>query len=368
MADPRITNLANILVNYSIKVQPGETVAIRGNAAGMPLLVEVHRAVIKAGGLPIPIWREGIFEELLLKEGNSEQLKYFSDPYRIPYETADTFISVSADTNTRHLNGVGLSQQKIRNEARRPIVDNYMQRSSRGQLRWVGTLFPTSAYAQDADMSLDEFEDFVYGACFADQPDPISHWLELSVMQQKLVDFLAGKKEIVVKGPNVDLSLSIDGRKFINSDGQRNMPSGEIYTGPVESSVNGWIRYTYPAIHSGREVEGVELTFEDGKVIKATAAKNEAYLLSVLDTDPGARYLGEFAIGTNSGIQRFTKSILFDEKIGGTIHMAVGSSYPDTGGLNKSAVHWDMICEMRDGGQIFIDGELFYDSGKFLIL
>ena len=187
-------------------------------------------------------------------------------------------------------------------------------------------------------------------------------------MQQKLVDWLVGKEEIVVKGPNIDMQLSIAGRTFINSDGKRNMPSGEIFTGPVENSVNGWVRFSYPAIVAGREVSGVELRFEDGKVVEATAEKNEDFLLKTLDTDEGARYLGEFAIGTNNSIDRFTKSILYDEKIGGTIHMAVGRGYPETGSKNVSAIHWDMICDMRDGGKIWVDGELFYDSGKFVIL
>ena len=185
--------------------------------------------------------------------------------------------------------------------------------------------------------------------------------------QQVLCDYLAKVDKLRVTGPNVDLTLSTKGRTWINSDGKRNMPSGEIFTGPVEQSVNGWIRYTYPAIYQGREVEGVELRFEDGKVVGATAKKNEAFLHQVLDTDAGARYLGEFAIGTNRNIQQFTRSILFDEKINGTIHMAVGQSYPESGGLNQSGVHWDMICDMQNGGQIWADDELFYDSGRFLV-
>lgn len=216
-------------------------------------------------------------------------------------------------------------------------------------------------------MSLSEFEDFVFAACHVDKEDPVAEWRKVSAEQQKLVDWLVGKDKVAVKGPNVDLTLSIKGRTFINADGTANMPDGEIFTGPVENSVNGWIRYTYPAIFSGREVEGIELRFAEGQVVAASAQKNEAFLLSVLDTDPGARYLGEFAIGTNHGIDRFTKSILYDEKIGGTLHTAVGSGYPETGSQNRSAVHWDMICDMRNGGQIWVDDELFYENGRFLI-
>jgi aminopeptidase len=195
----------------------------------------------------------------------------------------------------------------------------------------------------------------------------VARWQAIHKMQQKLVDWLKGKKTLEVNGPNVELKLSIEGRTFINSDGTHNMPSGEIFTGPVEDSVEGWVHFTYPAVTQGREVEGIELTFEKGRVVKATAEKNEEFLLSQLDADEGARTLGEFAIGTNHGIDRFVKNILFDEKIGGTIHMAVGAGYPETGSQNESAIHWDMICDMRDGGEITADGELFYHAGEFTI-
>jgi len=216
-------------------------------------------------------------------------------------------------------------------------------------------------------MSLNAYTDFVYQATFADQPDPVARWQEVHQTQQRLVDWLSGKQQVTVKGPHVDLSLSIAGRTFINSDGKKNMPSGEIFTGPVEDSANGWVHFTYPAIRGGREVEGVRLEFTDGKVVGATAEKNEDYLISQLDIDEGARYLGEFAIGTNYGIDRFTKSILFDEKIGGTFHIAVGAGYPETGSLNKSSLHWDFICDMRTESEIRVDGELFYQNGRFLL-
>lgn len=216
-------------------------------------------------------------------------------------------------------------------------------------------------------MSLREYEDFVYSATYADQADPIKRWQDIYENQQRLVDWLKGKKDVVVRGPNADLKLSIEGRTFINCYGDKNMPDGEIFTGPVEDSVNGWIKFTYPAIEGGREVEGVELEFKDGKVVAARAQKNEDFLLSMLDSDAGARYLGEFAIGTNYGIQRFTKSILYDEKIGGSIHMAVGAGYPESGSRNESSIHWDFICDMRDNSEILVDGELFYKNGEFKV-
>ncbi len=242
-----------------------------------------------------------------------------------------------------------------------------MRRTAEGEMRWTLTQFPTHAAAQDADMSLSQYTDFVFKALHLDQEDSVSVWKEKSTRQQRLVDWLKGKDKLTIKGENIDLSLSIAGRTFINDDGHYNMPGGEIFTGPVEDSVNGWVRFTYPAIYGGREVSDVELFFEEGRITKATAKKNEEYLLSVLDTDAGARYLGEWAIGTNYGIDRFTRNILFDEKIGGTLHMAVGAGYPETGSVNKSGVHWDMICDLRDGAQIHVDGEKFYEAGNFLV-
>jgi aminopeptidase len=368
MMDPRITKLANLLVNYSVAVKTGDKVLVRGSASALPLITETYRAVLQAGGHPLVMWEDEIFSEILLKEGSDAQLSYIQEPMKMVVESFDCLISLRGSSNTRMLSHVDPERQQIARIAGAELMQTFMKRSADGQLRWVSTLYPTNAHAQEADMSLTEFEDFVFAACHADKDNPVAEWQTLSKMQQKLVDWLVGKGVVVVKGPNVDLKLSIAERTFINSDGKANMPSGEIFTGPVEESVNGWIRYTYPAIYSGREVEGIELRFEDGKVIDATAKKNEEFLISVLDTDPGARYLGEFAIGTNNSIDRFTKSILYDEKIGGTIHTAVGNGYPQTGSKNQSSVHWDMICDMRDGGQIWVDDELFYDSGKFMIL
>ncbi|MCA9971855.1 MAG: aminopeptidase [Anaerolineales bacterium] len=367
MSDPRVTQLADLLVNYSVAVQPGETVFISGTPHAMPLVVETYRHVLRAGGLPTVYLEDDVFTEILLCEGNDAQLQHVAPPLRLAMESYDCRIGIRGAANTRTLSNVDLARQQRRQAATRELTQTFMRRSAAGELRWVGTLYPTQAYAQDADMSLDDFADFVYRACHVDQPDPVAWWLQFKERQQKLVDWLHGRSHVQVKGPNVDLTLSIADRTFVNSHGRRNMPCGEIFTGPVEDSVNGWIRFTYPAIYQGREVEGVELRFEDGRVVAASARKNEAFLHSVLDTDAGARYLGEFAVGTNHGIDRFTRSILFDEKIGGTIHLAVGAGYPETGSHNKSAVHWDMICDMRDGGQIWVDGELFYDSGRFLL-
>jgi aminopeptidase len=282
-------------------------------------------------------------------------------------ETYDVRISVRGAANTKSLSNVDPSKMVLRNRAHSEVMKTFMQRSASGALRWVSTLFPTNAYAQDAEMSLSEYEDFVYGACMPELDDPVGYWERFSEWQQRIVDWLKGKERVHVVGPGTDLELSIAGRRFINSDGKNNMPSGEVFTGPVEDSVSGHVTFSYPAIHQGREVTGVQLWFEEGRVVRASAEKNEPFLLQTLDTDEGSRYVGEFAIGTNEGITRFTSQILFDEKINGSFHMALGAGYPETGSKNESAIHWDMICDLRDGGEIWVDDELLYEDGQFAI-
>jgi aminopeptidase len=367
MKDPRTIRLAETLVNYCVEVQPGDKVFLRGSLASRPLVREIYRQIICAGGHPLVQYDDEALDEIFFKKATDDQLQYIAEPSKLIVETYDCIINARGAFNTRALSGVNPSKQSLARKAGSELGARIMQRAAEGSLRWVTTMYPTAAFAQEADMSLPDFEDFVYGACHVDKADPIAQWRAVSARQQVLVDWLAGKKDVVVRGPNVDLRLSIEGRSFVNSDGHKNMPSGEIYTGPVEDSVNGHVRFSYPAIVNGREVSGIELVFEDGKVIQASAEKNEPYLLQMLDSDPGARYVGEFAIGTNEGIQHFTKSILYDEKIAGTMHMALGRGYPETGSKNESAIHWDMICDMRDGGEILVDGVLFYDSGEFKI-
>jgi len=367
MTDPRIEKLAATLVNYCTSVQPGDWVLVRGHVLALPLVEETVRHVTAAGGNPTVLLMSDELDEAFLRGANEGQLNWVSPTDEMMADKIDVRIVISGASNTRSLTGIEPRKQQLYQNARRKLSQTYMQRSAAGRHRWVGTLFPCPAYAQEADMSLRDYEDFVYAATYADQPDPVQCWQQVHDMQQRLVDWLQGKEQVVVRGPHIDLTLSIAGRTFINSDGKRNMPSGEIFTGPVEDSVNGWVKFTYPAIRGGREVEGVELRFKDGKVVEASARKNEEFLISQLDSDAGARYLGEFAVGTNYQIQRFTKSILYDEKIGGTLHMAVGAGYPETGSRNQSSVHWDFICDMRQASAIWVDGELFYKDGQFQV-
>jgi aminopeptidase len=367
MSDLRRSKLADILVNYSVKVQPGEWVLIQGDLSTEPLVRDVVEKVLQAGGHPDVFLNSEDIAETRLRVSNEEQLKWVSPIMFKAIKEADVFISFWGGRNTRYQSGIDPARLQTRLRGQTEFREIYLNRIMSGDLRWVGTQYPCNAYAQEADMSLREYEDFVYSATFADQDDPVAHWQKIHDDQEKYITWLKGKKQVVVRSPYADLSLSIEGRDFINSAGKQNMPSGEIYTSPVEDSANGWIEFTYPAINDGREVEGIRLEFQDGKVVNASARKNEAYLLTMLDTDEGSRYLGEFAVGTNYGIQRFTKNILFDEKIGGSIHLAIGRGFPQIGSKNVSNVHWDMICDMRQDSQILVDGELFYKDGQFQI-
>ena len=367
MPDPRIEAIARILVDYSVDVQPGEFVPIEGTPEGAPLLLAVYERVLQRGGHP---WlRLGLDEaaEILYKVASDEQLDYVPNVARQLIEDADASIAVWTETNTKALTNVDPAKQARAQSARRPLTERFLERAAAKELKWTGTVYPTHAFAQDAEMSLREFEEFLFRAALIYEPDPIAAWQAMGQEQQKLIDWLSDKDQVRLLGPDTDLSLSTKGRSWVNCAGHENFPDGEIFTGPVEDSANGHVRFTYPACEGGREVEDVRLWFEQGKVVKATAAKNQGFLLAMLDTDEGARYLGEFAFGTNKGVQRFTKNILFDEKIGGTVHMAVGTGYPETGSKNRSAIHWDMICDLRQGGEVWVDGLLFAKDGQFQI-
>ena len=367
MSDLRRQKLAHLLVNYSTAVQPGDWVGILGDFNALPILRDIYAAALDAGGNPTLLIEDEWMQRYFLRNATDEQMTWIDPALKLYTDQADVYIRALAPENTRAMTGINAQRMQKWRAAQSVILQTRLERAARGAFRWVGALYPTQASAQEANMSFEEYEDFVYGACFCEAEDPAGEWRKLSAMQQNKVDYLAGKRHIALHGPHIDLELSIADRTFINSDGRRNMPSGEIFTGPVEESVNGWVRFSYPAIVGGRAVSGIELKFVDGRVTEASAEMNEDLLHAQLNTDDGARYLGEFAIGTNFGIDRFTGSILYDEKIGGTVHMAVGMGYPETGSLNKSAVHWDMICDMRADSEILVDGELFYRNGSFTV-
>jgi aminopeptidase len=365
--DPRIDAWAQTLVTYSTRVQPGDTVAIVGNVAGRPLLQAVHREVLHAGGLPtvIPILPE--LHGDLLATGSDEQLAWISPVDRWCREEADVLIRVMAEENTKALSAIDPQRQIARKRSQGPLLQRMIERAAAGEGRWVLTLYPTDAYAQDAEMATAEFSAFVFDACKLGADDPAAAWRRQAAMQQGLVDWLSDKHEVHITGPGTDLRLSIAGRTWINCDGTNNFPDGEVFTGPVEDATEGHIRFSYPVVNDGREIHDVRLTFSGGRVVDATASRGEAYLLETLDADAGARRLGELAFGTNFDITRFSKNILFDEKIGGTVHMAIGAGYPETGNRNESAIHWDLICDLRQGGAVHIDGEPFLRDGRYLV-
>ena len=367
MRDPRIEAVAKVLVEYSVDVRPGQLVRLRGNPEGSPLLLAVYRQTLERGGHPWLTLDLEETQELFLRHAAAAQLDYVAPFLHRAMEEIDASISVWAESNTKALSQADPGKQSRRAVALKPLFDRFLSRAASGDLRWVETIYPTQAFAQDAEMSLAEFEDFVYRACRADEADPIAAWREVSARQQGLVDFLQRRSAIRVVAEGTDLTLSVAGRRWENCDGRMNFPDGEVFTGPVESSANGEIRFSYPACLYGREVEDVRLSFRDGSVVKATAAKNEAFLHEMLALDEGAKRLGEFALGTNPGITRFTKNVLFDEKIGGTIHLALGKGYPETGSENQSAIHWDMVCDLRRGGRLYSDGELLLEDGRLLV-
>ena len=295
-----------------------------------------------------------------------EQLKY-SNPLAVhEMQTIDCWINVWAEENTRLLTNIDPKKVGLTQAARKPEYDIFFKRAAEGQLHWSATQFPTQACAQDAEMSLADYEDFVFGACLLNLPDPVAGWRKMSEGQQRLVDFLNGKSDYhVVAANGTDVRLSVAGHKWINCDGHENFPDGEVFTGPVLDSVNGNIHFSFPAVYEGREVQDVKLKFRDGKVVDATASKGQDFLYAMLDMDGGSRFLGECAIGTNYNVRQFTRNTLFDEKIGGTVHFALGAGYPETGNTNQSGLHWDMVVDLRPGGFVEIDGVKVNENGKF---
>ena len=367
MPDPRVDKLAQVLVNYSIGVKPGDRVLLQGGAVAEPLLKAIYIEILKAGGHTLLRPSLPGFDELLYTYGSDEQIQHIPSPMKLIFETYDAAISLMSSLNTKAMTTFPPEKMALASQAQSEIFGTLMKRTAEGDFRWVGALYPTNAYAQDAEMGLDEYADFVYGACLPDFDDPIGYWRGVEAKQKKIVEWLDQKNTLRIEGPDVDLRMSVEGRTFVNCCGERNMPDGEVFTGPVEDSVEGHVRFSYPTTYQGRRLEGVHLWFEKGRVVKATADKGEDFLLKTIDTDERSRFVGEFAIGTNEGITRATGNTLFDEKINGSFHMALGRGMPETGSQNQSAIHWDIVCDLMAGGRIWADDELFYENGEFKI-
>ncbi len=367
MSDIRLQRMAHTLVHYSLELREGDRLAIEARPAAAPLIYEVVREALRVGAYPEAFVYFPGMRELKLREASDKQLTYIPPLRRIINEEYEALLDIRSEENTRELSGVDPARMALEQQAGQELFKTFMRRSAEGSLRWCSTLIPTNAYAQDADMSLRDFEEFVYGACFLDDEDPIARWQELYDRQERFVQMLKGKRSVHIVGLDTDLTLSIADRIFINSDGKKNFPSGEFFTSPVETSANGHIRFSFPASYGGRSVEDLRLRFEDGRVVEATAAQGQDYLEKMLNMDEGARRLGEFAFGNNYKVDRCTRNILFDEKIGGTIHLALGAGFAETGGVNQSSLHWDMVCDLRSGGEVYVDDELFSKDGKFVV-
>jgi aminopeptidase len=356
-----------VLTHYSLEIEPGQVCLIQGGVVAEPLMQALYEEILDAGAHPIvDMTMEGA-QAAFFAKANDEQLGWIAPPLLWAMENADARVRILSDVNTRELSSVPPERQQLRQKAMHPLMQTMMERSATGELRWNVTLFPTNAYASAAEMSLAEYEDFYYRACLADQDDPVQAWQHAADETNRLAEWIEGREEVVIEGPGTSLKLNVAGRHFKPADGKYNLPDGEFFTGPVEDSAEGEITFHLPTSYTGREVAGVRFRFEGGKVVDATAERGEEFLHTVLDTDEGARRLGELGIGTNFGITHGTGEILLDEKIGGTVHLAIGASYPETGGVNESAVHWDMICDLRRGGSIAVDGEVLQKDGKFVV-
>ncbi len=366
MLDDFAPKLAQVMAGYSTQIKEGDFVYITTSTLAAPLVEALYEAVLERGGNPYLALEQPGLRELFFRKASDAQLSYVNPLAEVVMRQADVYIVIEAASNTKALSGIDPAHFVKVQQAHKHIREILFQRLD-GDLRYLFTLWPTAASAQQAEMGLLDYRQFVYSACGLDQPDPVAHWQVFRDKQERLAAWLADKQHAAIKGPGIDLSFDFQGRKWISCHGDLNMPDGEIYTGPIEDSVNGRVAFSYPSLYAGKEVEGIKLAFKDGVVVEASAEKGEDTLLAQLDVDAGARRLGEFAIGTNFGVTQYTGNTLFDEKIGGTIHMALGNSIPDSKGVNESSVHWDIVHGMQNGGEIWIDGELFYRSGEFMV-
>jgi aminopeptidase len=351
---------ADLLAGYCLDVEPGQSVLVRSTTLAAPLLLELQRAILQRDAWPLlrvelPGQQRGYYDA-----AGERHLDDFPELALQEARRADAILGIQAPGDVRELVGVDPDRIARYARARRPIREATMK------TRWCSTLWPTDALAEQASMTAGEFAAFVRRALFLDQPDPVRAWGGLAAFQERLIGRLSGARKLRLEAEGTDLTLGVARRTWVNSDGRRNMPSGEVFTGPHENSANGRVRFTVRSAPAGMDVDGVELELRDGEVVAASAIVGDDYLQRALATDDGARFLGEIGIGTNFGIAQPTGTILFDEKIGGTVHLALGRSYPETGGKNRSALHWDLICDLRAGGRLTADGEVVQENGRFV--
>ncbi len=367
MSDPLHKRLAEVLVGYSTEVRPGDVVRVESyDVSALPLMRETYAAALRAGGHAAANLVLEEADETLYKEGRDHQLDWVAPDHRWNIEHGDVWIIFDAVTNTKRLSNVNPERLSRRLTARRPLQTRYLERSASGEFRWVICGAACEASAQDAGMSLRQYEQVLSRAAFLDRDDPVHEWKAFGEKLERVGSFLERVSELRVVGEDTDLKLGVEGRTWIRSKGLRNFPDGEVFTGPHETSVEGTIRFSFPAMMRGRQADDVRLRFEGGEVVEATAKRGQEFLRELVGMDDGARRVGEFAFGLNDAVSEYTGNLLLDEKIGGTVHMALGRSVPGTGGENESGLHWDMVCDLREGGEVYADGELVYRDGAFV--
>jgi len=362
-------NLAKIAVNYSLEVKKGQRVLISGPDIAKEMFQALYLEVLKAGGHPFThIFMEGL-SEIQFKYASEEQLEYVDNIIKQIMNEFDATINIFGDYNTKKLANVDPKRIAISQASpgHKELMEIMERRTSSGEFKWVIVPYPCQSFAQEAKMDLYSYTEFVKKALMLDKENPVEEWRKVQKKQEEIIQYLNKVENIQVLGEDTELTLSTKGRTWKNCCGQRNLPDGEVFTGPVEDSINGHIRFTYPGIYIGKEIENIFLEFKDGKVVKGTADKGEELLQEILKIE-NANIIGEFAIGTNYGIQKFTKNMLFDEKMGGTMHCALGLGFEDTGSKNKSAIHWDILKDMKlPGSKILADGKVIYEEGKWKI-
>jgi aminopeptidase len=366
MTDPRYGRLAELVLDHSLRLQPGQVLRIDADAVAAPLILPLHRGAIKRGAQAYAALDLGGLKELLVAHGSDEQLGFVSPIELREMEAIDASVTIWAEANTRSFSRADTDRRQRQLAAQRQVGIRRRDRMARGEHRWCGTLCPTEGHAQDAEMSLEDYEDFVFRACHVLDDDPLGHWRRVGEQLQERAAELGSVRELRIVGEDTDLSVVVEGRTWRAAHGRQNVPDGEVYTSPVETGVNGTIRFGFPAVFSGREIDDPRLRLENGRVVSAEAASGQDYLQSLLALDEGASGVGEIAFGLNYEIDRFTRNILFDEKIGGTLHLALGMGFENLGGLNRSALHLDLICDLRREGEVYADGELIWRNGRFL--
>lgn len=373
MRDVRVDRWADVLVHYALQAKSGQHAVIVGEHEALPLIEACYEKFVQVGVVTDVVMAPTYFKEILFSNASDKLLGTPSPVTQFIADHCDIYLAIGAEVNSKLLSGMDPKRQALASQARQPVLESILNRAAEGKMRWSYTHFPTAAAAQDADMGTKAYEELIYSLGYLNEEDPVSHWKRVEQEQQKIIDYLSDKHELRFQNPmGTDLRVNVSGMKWVNCCGKINFPDGEVYTGPnlkaEDGGVNGVARYSLPTLYRNTEVHNIELKFEKGAVVEAKASRGQEFLHEMIAQDPGAKYVGEIAIGTNYQMKTVTKNILFDEKFGGTFHLALGKGYPQTGNTNQSALHWDMIFDLREGGSITADGKEFYRDGQFLDL